>query len=189
METDVPTPRRAVPEPPMGLLAELTYRCPLACAYCSNPIEIAAYRDELDTADWQRVVTEAAELGVLQLHLSGGEPLLRRDLGAIVATASELGLYTNLVTSALGLNEKRAAEPSPVKISPPHGVTYQAVASGGDTSYGISTAGHVYAWGAGKSGAVGDGTTHIARIPVKVESGATTLISSTSDVAAVALRR
>ena len=69
----------------MGLLAELTYRCPLACAYCSNPIEIAAYRDELDTAAWQRVITEAAELGVLQCHLSGGEPLLRRDLADIVA--------------------------------------------------------------------------------------------------------
>lgn len=84
---------------------------------------------------------------------------------------------------------KRAAEPSPVKISPPHGVVYQAVASGGDTSYGVSTAGEVYAWGAGKSGAVGDGTRKPARIPVKVKSGATALISSTSDVIAVALTK
>ena len=98
------------PEGPLGLLAELTYRCPLACAYCSNPIEIAAYRDELSTADWQRVITEAADLGALQCHLSGGEPLLRRDLADIVATARDQGLYTNLVTSALGFTEKRAAE-------------------------------------------------------------------------------
>jgi PqqA peptide cyclase len=98
------------PEPPLGLLAELTYRCPLACAYCSNPVELAAYRDELDTAQWQRVITEAADLGVLQAHFSGGEPLLRRDLAALVATASEQGLYTNLVTSALGLTDARAGE-------------------------------------------------------------------------------
>ncbi|MEJ2870585.1 pyrroloquinoline quinone biosynthesis protein PqqE [Actinomycetospora sp. OC33-EN08] len=95
---------------PLGLLAELTYRCPLACAYCSNPTELAAYRDELDTAEWQRVITEAAELGALQCHLSGGEPLLRRDLADLVRTAAEQGLYTNLVTSALGFTEKRAAE-------------------------------------------------------------------------------
>jgi hypothetical protein len=86
-------------------------------------------------------------------------------------------------------NGKQVAEPSPVRISPPHGVTYQAVASGGDTSYGVSTAGEVYAWGAGKFGAVGDGTKNIARIPVKVEPRATVLISSTSNVVAVALRR
>ncbi|MDL5156638.1 pyrroloquinoline quinone biosynthesis protein PqqE [Actinomycetospora termitidis] len=97
-------------EGPLGLLAELTYRCPLACAYCSNPIELAAYRDELDTAEWQRVITEAAELGALQCHLSGGEPLLRRDLADLVRTAAEQGLYTNLVTSALGFTAKRAAE-------------------------------------------------------------------------------
>ena len=65
---------------PFGLLAELTYRCPLACAYCSNPLELAAYDDELTTADWQRVFTEAAEMGVLQCHLSGGEPLMRPEL-------------------------------------------------------------------------------------------------------------
>jgi pyrroloquinoline quinone biosynthesis protein E len=93
---------------PFGLLAELTYRCPLACAYCSNPLELAAYDDELSTADWQRVFTEAAEMGVLQCHLSGGEPLLRRDLVDLVRTAAELGMYTNLVTSAIGLSRPRA---------------------------------------------------------------------------------
>lgn len=98
----------ARPDPiPFGLLAELTYRCPLRCAYCSNPIELGAHRPELDTATWQRVLDEARDLGVLQLHLSGGEPLARRDLADIVAHARRLGLYTNLVTSGLGLSEAR----------------------------------------------------------------------------------
>jgi pyrroloquinoline quinone biosynthesis protein E len=100
----------AVVDRPFGLLAELTYRCPLHCPYCSNPLELAAYRDELSTAEWQRLLTEARELGVLQLHLSGGEPLLRRDLAEVVCTASELGLYTNLITSALGLTPRRAGQ-------------------------------------------------------------------------------
>jgi len=95
---------------PFGLLAELTYRCPLACAYCSNPIELARYDDEMTTTEWQRVFTEAAAMGVLQCHLSGGEPLLRRDLPELVRTASELGMYTNLVTSAMGLSRPRAIE-------------------------------------------------------------------------------
>jgi pyrroloquinoline quinone biosynthesis protein E len=95
---------------PFGLLAELTYRCPLACSYCSNPLNLAGYADELATGEWQRVLAEASELGVLQCHLSGGEPLLRRDLVPIVATAHDLGLYTNLVTSAVGLSRRRAEE-------------------------------------------------------------------------------
>jgi pyrroloquinoline quinone biosynthesis protein E len=95
---------------PFGLLAELTYGCPLHCPYCSNPLELAAYADELTTGEWRRVLAEARELGVLQLHLSGGEPLLRRDLPEIVRSASELGLYTNLITSALGLTPRRAVE-------------------------------------------------------------------------------
>ena len=70
---------------PFGLLAELTYRCPLACAYCSNPLNMADYPDELATDEWRRVLVEARDLGVLQCHLSGGEPLLRRDLVEIVA--------------------------------------------------------------------------------------------------------
>ncbi|MHA6793587.1 pyrroloquinoline quinone biosynthesis protein PqqE [Pseudonocardia bannensis] len=95
---------------PFGLLAELTYSCPLSCPYCSNPLNLAGYRDELTTAEWQRVLTDAQELGVLQCHLSGGEPLLRRDLVQIVNSANELGLYTNLVTSALGLSRRRAEQ-------------------------------------------------------------------------------
>lgn len=95
---------------PFGLLAELTYRCPLSCAYCSNPVDMATYGDELTTAEWRRVFTEAQELGVLQLHLSGGEPLLRRDVVDLAATARELGMYSNLVTSALGLSRRRAEE-------------------------------------------------------------------------------
>ena len=93
---------------PFGLLAELTYRCPLACSYCSNPLNLADYTDELSTGEWRRVLAEAADLGVLQCHLSGGEPLLRRDLVEIVAIARDLGLYTNLVTSAVGLSRSKA---------------------------------------------------------------------------------
>ena len=95
---------------PFGLLAELTYRCPLACAYCSNPVDMVDYGDELTTAEWRRVLDEAHELGVLQLHLSGGEPLLRRDIVELAAAARDLGMYTNLVTSALGLSRRRAEE-------------------------------------------------------------------------------
>ena len=95
---------------PFGLLAELTYRCPLACAYCSNPLNMADYTDELATDEWRRVLREARDLGVLQCHLSGGEPLLRRDLVEIVAEAHDLGLYTNLVTSALGLSRPKAEQ-------------------------------------------------------------------------------
>jgi PqqA peptide cyclase len=93
---------------PFGLLAELTYACPLHCPYCSNPVNLAAYRDELTTGEWRRVLAEAADLGVLQVHLSGGEPLLRRDLEDLVRCASDLGLYTNLITSALGFSARRA---------------------------------------------------------------------------------
>ncbi|HEX2551671.1 MAG TPA: radical SAM protein, partial [Nocardioidaceae bacterium] len=95
---------------PFGLLAELTYRCPLACPYCSNPLNMADYRDELSTQEWQRVLIEARDLGVLQCHLSGGEPLLRRDLVEIVTGAHQLGLYTNLITSALGFSRPRAEQ-------------------------------------------------------------------------------
>ncbi len=93
---------------PLGLLAELTYACPLHCPYCSNPLNLGDYREELTTPEWQRVIAEAAELGVLQLHLSGGEPLQRRDLVDIVRFASGHGMYTNLITSASGLSSRRA---------------------------------------------------------------------------------
>jgi pyrroloquinoline quinone biosynthesis protein E len=88
---------------PLGLLAELTHRCPLACPYCSNPLTLDRREDELDSATWARVFTEAAALGVLQVHISGGEPGARRDLIEIMASAREAGLYTNLITSGVGI--------------------------------------------------------------------------------------
>lgn len=88
---------------PLGLLAELTHRCPLGCPYCSNPLALDNRSDELDTAGWARVFREAASLGVLQVHLSGGEPAARRDLKEIVAAARDAGLYSNLITSGVGL--------------------------------------------------------------------------------------
>jgi len=95
---------------PLGLLAELTYRCPLHCPYCSNPLNLSAYDDELALEEWVRVFTEARTLGVLQLHLSGGEPLQRRDLVEIVTQARALGFYTNLITSALALTTAKALQ-------------------------------------------------------------------------------
>jgi pyrroloquinoline quinone biosynthesis protein E len=103
----VPAQRRS--PVPLGLLAELTYRCPLQCTYCANPLDLAGYRDELDTVTWSDVFAQARALGVLQLHLSGGEPGLRRDLVDLVAAANRLGLYTNLVTSGISLNATRIA--------------------------------------------------------------------------------
>lgn len=93
--------------PPMGLLAELTHRCPLHCPYCSNPLELIGRSDELDTDAWRDVLTQARELGVLQVHLSGGEPLARPDLPELVSHAADLGCYVNLVTSGLGLTAER----------------------------------------------------------------------------------
>jgi pyrroloquinoline quinone biosynthesis protein E len=94
-------------EPPLALLAELTHRCPLRCPYCSNPIELSRASAELDTATWRRVFAEAAELGVLQVHFSGGEPLVRRDLVELVGHATEAGLYVNLITSGIRLDADR----------------------------------------------------------------------------------
>jgi PqqA peptide cyclase len=88
---------------PLGLLAELTHRCPLGCPYCSNPLALDPRDDELDTQTWARVFGEAAGLGVLQVHLSGGEPGARRDLLDITTAAHTAGLYTNLITSAVGI--------------------------------------------------------------------------------------
>jgi pyrroloquinoline quinone biosynthesis protein E len=88
---------------PLGLLAELTHRCPLGCPYCSNPLALEPRAEELDTSTWARVMQEAAALGVLQVHLSGGEPGARRDLAEITASAHQAGLYTNLITSAVGI--------------------------------------------------------------------------------------
>ena len=93
---------------PTTLLAELTHRCPLHCPYCSNPLELAGADSELTTDEWKRVLTQARELGVLQLGLSGGEPLVRKDLVALAEHAHGLGLYTTLVTSGVGLTRARA---------------------------------------------------------------------------------
>jgi pyrroloquinoline quinone biosynthesis protein E len=98
---------RTGPGPPLWLLLELTYRCPLHCAYCSNPTDFARTGAELATDDWLRVLHEARALGAVQLGLSGGEPLMRDDLETIVAEAHVLGYYTNLITSGVGLNEAR----------------------------------------------------------------------------------
>jgi PqqA peptide cyclase len=90
-------------ERPYTLVAELTHRCPLACAYCANPLALVARNAELDTATWTRVFAEAEALGVVQLHLTGGEPLVRDDLEPLIAAAHGLGLYTNLITSGVPL--------------------------------------------------------------------------------------
>jgi pyrroloquinoline quinone biosynthesis protein E len=104
---DAARARAAAPGPPLWLLLELTYRCPLHCAFCYNPTDFARTTSELSTDDWLRVLREARALGSVQLGLSGGEPLMRDDVEVIVAEAHRLGFYTNLVTSGVGLNETR----------------------------------------------------------------------------------
>jgi pyrroloquinoline quinone biosynthesis protein E len=94
-------------ERPYTLVAELTYRCPLRCVYCSNPLDYARHRDELSASEWLRVFREAEDLGVVQLNLTGGEPLVRDDLEALVEGARALDLYTNLITSGIPLARER----------------------------------------------------------------------------------
>ncbi len=103
--TPVPGPLQAPVPPPLAMLAELTHRCPLACPYCANPLELERASTELDTATWLRVLDEAAALGVLQVHFSGGEPAARRDLLDLVRRAAERGLYSNLITSGVTIDE------------------------------------------------------------------------------------
>ena len=95
---------------PLAVLAELTHRCPLQCPYCSNPIELDRARSELTTEEWKKVLSELAELGVLQVHFSGGEPAARKDLVELVKHANDVGLYTNLITSAVLLTREKLAE-------------------------------------------------------------------------------
>jgi pyrroloquinoline quinone biosynthesis protein E len=95
---------------PYTLVAELTYRCPLKCVYCSNPVDFRARREELSTAQWGRVFAEAAELGVVQLHLSGGEPTVRADLPELIRQARACDLYTNLITGGTLLDEARVRQ-------------------------------------------------------------------------------
>lgn len=106
MHADAPG---AAVAPPLWLLAELTYRCPLHCVFCYNPVDFSSHGPELDTDAWLRVMSEARALGAVQLGFSGGEPLVRDDLETLVAHAHELGFYTNLITSGVGLTEPRIA--------------------------------------------------------------------------------
>ncbi len=95
--------------PPLWLLAELTYRCPLQCPYCSNPLDFARSHEELSTAEWIEVFRQAREMGAAQLGFSGGEPLVRQDLAELIEAARGLGYYTNLITSGIGLTEEKIA--------------------------------------------------------------------------------
>ena len=95
---------------PLALIAEITHRCPLHCVYCSNPLELTARNEELATADWLRIFGEASGLGVLHLHFTGGEPLARPDLTGLIAGARQARLYTNLITSGIGLSRERFAQ-------------------------------------------------------------------------------
>ncbi len=95
---------------PVGLLAELTHRCPLQCSYCSNPLELERVNRELTTEQWVSVMKQAGEMGILQIHLSGGEPCARKDLEEIVSAAADAGLYSNLITAAVTLKRDRLEE-------------------------------------------------------------------------------
>ena len=101
-----PAAKRKV-QAPLAVLAELSHRCPLQCPYCSNPVQLERASNELDTAGWCRVMDEAAAMGVHQVHFSGGEPTVRKDLEDLVKHASDIGLYTNLITSAVLLTKER----------------------------------------------------------------------------------
>jgi PqqA peptide cyclase len=92
---------------PLALIAEVTHRCPLHCVYCSNPMQLAGTSSELSTAEWTSVFEQSGKLGMLHAHFTGGEPLARADLTDLIAAARAAGLYTNLITSGIGLNEQR----------------------------------------------------------------------------------
>lgn len=94
---------------PLAVLAEVTHRCPLQCPYCSNPLTMESSSNELSTEEWLRVIGELADLGVLQIHFSGGEPTVRKDLGQMIARSTEVGLYSNLITSAVMLTRDKLA--------------------------------------------------------------------------------
>ena len=95
---------------PLALIAEITHRCPLHCVYCSNPLELAGSRSELSTPEWTNIFKQSGRLGMLHAHFTGGEPLARADLTELIAAARAAGLYTNLITSGIGLNEQRLQE-------------------------------------------------------------------------------
>jgi pyrroloquinoline quinone biosynthesis protein E len=104
-----PAPAQPAFQPPMGLMIEMTHRCPLQCPYCSNPLALETAANELDTASWHRVLDEAADIGVLQVHFSGGEPLARRDLPELIKHAAQRQMYTNIITSGVQLDDKMMA--------------------------------------------------------------------------------
>jgi len=103
-------PVNTVSSLPYALTAELTHRCPLHCPYCSNPIELQKRESELAAEEWLSVLEQAAELGVVQVHFTGGEPLLRPDLERLIRRARDLGLYTNLITSGVGMTDERTRQ-------------------------------------------------------------------------------
>ena len=105
----MPAPTHIKITPPRWLLIELTYSCPLQCPYCSNPLDYVNYKSELTTDEWKRVLTQAREMGAVQLGFSGGEPLIRPDLAELVTHARQLGYYTNLITSGYGLTDEKIA--------------------------------------------------------------------------------
>ena len=92
---------------PLALIAEITHRCPLHCVYCSNPLQMVSPASELTTQEWEKVFEQGAKIGILHVHLSGGEPLAREDLTELLSFARGCGLYTNLITSGIGLSERR----------------------------------------------------------------------------------
>jgi pyrroloquinoline quinone biosynthesis protein E len=94
---------------PLALIAEVTHRCPLHCVYCSNPMQLAGTQSELSTGEWTSVFQQAGKLGVLHAHFTGGEPLARTDLAELISAARRAGLYTNIITSGIGLNDQRLA--------------------------------------------------------------------------------
>jgi len=104
-----PPDATSIASSPLSLIAELTHRCPLHCLYCSNPLEMQRAESELSTGDWKRVFQQAAQMGVLHLHLTGGEPLARKDLPELIRAGRDAGLYINMITSGVGLTEERLA--------------------------------------------------------------------------------
>ena len=89
------------------MLCELTHRCPLSCPYCSNPVQLELKSNEIDTELWKKALSDGVKIGILQAHFSGGEPTARKDLEILVSHASKIGLYTNLITSGVLINEER----------------------------------------------------------------------------------
>jgi pyrroloquinoline quinone biosynthesis protein E len=132
--------RRSTTAPPFALLAEVTHRCPLQCPYCSNPLELERSSREMATADWLRVLGEAAALGVLQVHFSGGEPTARRDLAELIRHASQLGLYSNLITSGVLTAERQLADYVEAGLRHVQVSFQDADAGGGDRIAGLQGA-------------------------------------------------